>query len=727
MPSSRRPFLNIHAHLQQAPSYDQPKTCYPLIHPPSMMDNHFDQIDWINFAEYPELAATTSQAENAEQQAPSDWNASKYVDIQEPSNCELPQDLFDDLLNTANLTEIENEEPPKQEALPFDLDAFDWDAFFTEEALALPSGNFSPSSFPFNLEQPKHEPQAPQDLKVDTSCAVQEPVAETIPIAYDSNDFIDWNDLSIYPTNGHPEDIWKDTAHTPEDSYQPSYEYPEPPEPNAPFPLENLYSPANLRLGALQNPQPPVQHGVSQQREVPIELIQQPKAESYVFPPLELDDIVSPIIPDAPKPPKRTSRRLAAPQPRPQQFDASFRVGPQISYDRQSKKKMDPSCDPSHFYTAKLPQLQPWGPILPDGCPLYTYLPQGQLNPAREYTRSQIRHYVQNCPRPVVAWVQQAPAQCNHRHTPAERKCRYANCPDHNRSILPGWLRVAFDESPGMTSNGDKDPFKVAMVMHLWCFEQCFDAVELYKEGKLLPENRQFLRETKNPMAITKNSDAMIISEAFEPWIAQYSRQWSLSGPLQKPREYKDSLSFALVSYHVNNQIQSRQTTRLNRNSAKSKDNWNTIDVHKGDLALYAARSRRRVEDVTAKNNASRRHRKVTQRRHRQREAAQGSNFEVYEYHPSPKPLENQSSVEATCYEPTPPPPMPGSAPAPAPAATFNNGGLTFPGVAPAAAPRRSSARLSNKINAFNSTESNSSYGQPTPESTGCDTDSLFG
>lgn len=696
------------------------------------MDNHFEPIDWINFAEYPELEATTSQAENAEQRATSDWNASKYVDIQEPTNSELPQDLFDDLLNSANLPEIENQEPPKQEPLPFDLDTFDWDAFFAEEALALPSANFSPTSFPINLEQAYIEPEAPQNLKVDTSCAVQEPVADTIPIPYDTNDFIDWSDLTIYPTNGKPEDIWAETTQIPEHSaYQPSYNYPEPPVPNAPFALENLYSPANLCRQAQQTAQTTLQHEIIQQRQVLNELIQQPKAESYVFPPLEADDPVIHDIPDTPEPPKRTTMRLAAPQLAPRQFDASFHVGHQISYDRQSKKKMDPNCDPSHFYTAKLPQLQPWGPILPDGCPLYTYLPQGQLNPSREYTRSQIRHYVQNCPRPVVAWVQQAPAQCNHRHTPAERKCRYANCPDHNRSILPGWLRVAFDESPGMTSNGDKDPFKLAMVMHLWCFEQCFDAVELYKEGKLLPENRKFLRETKNPMALTKNSDAMIITEAFEPWIAQHSRQWSLSGPLEKPREYKDSLSFALVSYHVNNQIQSRQTTRLNRNSAKSKDNWNTIDVHKGDLALYAARSRRRVEDVQAKNKASRRHRKMTQRRHRQRESAKDSNFEVYEYSPSPKPLVNQCAAEATYCEPTPPQ-MPPPVQAPVPAATFNNGGLVFPGVAPAAAPRRSSARIAkSKSNSSRSassfTGSSSGHGQTTPGSTGSDADSLFG
>ncbi len=281
-----------------------------------------------------------------------------------------------------------------------------------------------------------------------------------------------------------------------------------------------------------------------------------------------------------------SAKRVCLPPP-----STAIYYGPQVSSDRKSKRMKDASTDPENIYTRQQQQLDPWGPTAADGFPLFSYQSAGNLSALREYKAHEIQHYIANCPRTLKLWLQQAPSQSNHRLLDIDRKCRYARCPVKNRKIHPGWLRVAFDEFAQDTTSGERDPYKVAMVMHLWCFEQCCDPLEVYMSGMLLPENRSFPREVKNTMALTKNYDAMIISEAFEPWQQTQEAAWESQGYKQFPRPHADSLSYTMVKYHLDHQIASRQATRETRNSVRSQDQWNTMDVHMGDLAEYARRA----------------------------------------------------------------------------------------------------------------------------------------
>ncbi|OSZ99988.1 hypothetical protein A9Z42_0024720 [Trichoderma parareesei] len=253
-----------------------------------------------------------------------------------------------------------------------------------------------------------------------------------------------------------------------------------------------------------------------------------------------------------------------------------------VSLNRAAKRRGDPSCDPSRRYTANLVNVSPWGSLTWNGNHLFSYTPKGQWLRDRCFNKKQLQEYFDNCPKETVFWVQQAPTQCNHRLDPEDRTCRWANCPVANRTIAAGWLRVAFDEFPHLTSNGLRDPLKCAGSMHLWCFEQAFDPLKFHLSGRLRAEDREFPLEDKSVVTLEKLTDAGIIREAYQPWFMQRMRR-----PNQPPREYRDSLSYRLTKYHVDNQTAARQKARSKRNTAKSADERRTIDVHLGNLKLF--------------------------------------------------------------------------------------------------------------------------------------------
>lgn len=260
-----------------------------------------------------------------------------------------------------------------------------------------------------------------------------------------------------------------------------------------------------------------------------------------------------------------------------------------------TKRKRLHNPDATLTYTDLAPFMA-WGPLETDGSHMFSYDNDGPLSSDLTFDGTEIRLFLNTCPRGPVVWVQQAPAQCNNRLLPGESKCRYIHCPDPKRTILAGWLRAAFDENPELTSSGFKDPFKVSMAMHLWCFEQCVDPMEAYMQGRLAADERQFPCELKNPMAINKDTDTHIVRECFEPWFGSRFNEWQQRGA--RPRHlapYESSLSHALVCYHLDNQIRSRQRTRNSRNSSKQETNHITIDVHKGDLALFLERRQSRL------------------------------------------------------------------------------------------------------------------------------------
>lgn len=266
-----------------------------------------------------------------------------------------------------------------------------------------------------------------------------------------------------------------------------------------------------------------------------------------------------------------------------------------ISVNAATKRKRLHNPDPNNKY-AELAPLSQWGPLETDGTCMFSYDEDGPLGADLTFDGNEVRLFLNTCPRNPMIWVQQAPAQCNSRLLPGESKCRYVHCPDPKRTILAGWLRVAFDENPELTSSGFKDPFKVSMAMHLWCFEQCMDPMEAYMQGRLAADERQFPCELKNPMAINKDTDTHIVRECFEPWFRSRFHEWQQRGA--RPRHmapYESSLSHSLVCYHLDNQIKSRQRTRNSRNSSKEETNHITIDVHKGDLALFLERRQGRL------------------------------------------------------------------------------------------------------------------------------------
>ncbi|KAL7911280.1 hypothetical protein GGI35DRAFT_492615 [Trichoderma velutinum] len=253
-----------------------------------------------------------------------------------------------------------------------------------------------------------------------------------------------------------------------------------------------------------------------------------------------------------------------------------------VNFDRAAKRRGDPSCDPSLCYVSNPNKITPWGSLAWNGQHLFSYTPKGQWLRDRCFTKQQFREYADNCGKDTVFWVQQAPTQCNHRLDPEDRICRWANCPVANRTITAGWLRVAFDEFPHLTSSGARDPLKCAGSVHLWCFEQIFNPTEFHLSGRLRPEDRQFPFEDKSVVTLEKLTDAGIIREAYQPWFEQ--RMFSL---YQQPREYRDSLSYRLTKYHIENQTAARQRARSKRNDTKSEGERRTIDVHLGDLKMF--------------------------------------------------------------------------------------------------------------------------------------------
>ncbi|EWG44426.1 hypothetical protein FVEG_05488 [Fusarium verticillioides 7600] len=232
----------------------------------------------------------------------------------------------------------------------------------------------------------------------------------------------------------------------------------------------------------------------------------------------------------------------------------------------------------------------------------FLYLPTGQLEKKILFSAEDLKDYVYNCPRNPRLWIQQNPAQCTERTIDADTMCRYENCPDSNNTIRPGWVRVAFDEFHQLTSCGQKDPFKMAGVMHLWCFEQCIDPVEVMANGKMMPDDRDdehLIKEKSNKMAITRDSDTTIVKHTIRPWFKKHAGQ-----PLQAPyANYAESLSYALVKHHLDHQVGARARSRGGRNKDRPESELKTIDVHMGRLDFWAARDTASRKKRSAKHS----------------------------------------------------------------------------------------------------------------------------
>lgn len=249
----------------------------------------------------------------------------------------------------------------------------------------------------------------------------------------------------------------------------------------------------------------------------------------------------------------------------------------------------------------KVYPYRPWGQVAPwvtKGGFRLEYLPAGQLEDHILFEAEDLRDYLNDCPRPLTAWLQNSPSKCKGRQEDADMKCRYANCPTKYGTILHGWHRVAFDEFPEHTSDGSRDPFKMAGVMHLWCFEQCIDPQECFEKGQLMPDDRDLPHEATNRAAINRDDYKGVV-----PTIKRWCKKRKEVGVTPVPYPlHEDTLSWTLCNYHIQHQTNARESCRKKRNALRPDDERKTIEIIMGDLAKYVAR------DKLSKARTKRRH-----------------------------------------------------------------------------------------------------------------------
>ncbi|KFH49009.1 hypothetical protein ACRE_000260 [Hapsidospora chrysogenum ATCC 11550] len=304
-----------------------------------------------------------------------------------------------------------------------------------------------------------------------------------------------------------------------------------------------------------------------------------PNQQQLLFQPLPGGHLVAPSTSSVSTSPiDRTRRRPRSPK------NPGSHVPQRISHRRKDKRAKRQEANPEKVYKDKPDGPAAWGP--PDQ--RFVYRDDFRLNVSGLSAR-QLNYFIHNNPREIKLWVQNHPAQCKSRLPDDGLQCLWNLCPGGESKIMHGWLQVSLDEFPDQTSDGTLDPFKdVAGVMHLYCFEQCFDVAALYQEGMLQPETRSFPKEQRNPMNLVREStDEAIIEEAWHPWFAQH-RVGEGRPHLTQPRRYEDSLSHALISYHLGHQIKARAVARDRRNFMKDPSERCTIDIHKGDLKKFA-------------------------------------------------------------------------------------------------------------------------------------------
>ncbi|KFA63115.1 hypothetical protein S40285_04788 [Stachybotrys chlorohalonatus IBT 40285] len=217
----------------------------------------------------------------------------------------------------------------------------------------------------------------------------------------------------------------------------------------------------------------------------------------------------------------------------------------------------------------------------------YQYTIQGQLENAIKLDKEDLEKYLRHCPRKPKIWLQRPPSQPKGREDRLDKICRWVNCPVPSKLISMPFFRVAFDEFHMETSTGHRNPYKYAMCMHLWCFEQMLDVVPLHNQRTLYADTRDPPPlERVHPMSIDNEHG---FEDIYLPWFRDHQRQQG-DPPPQIPRPHVESLGYALTNHHITHQPKARQETRNKRNMNKSEDTRKTLDRHRGDLAMYCGK-----------------------------------------------------------------------------------------------------------------------------------------
>ncbi|KAF6838794.1 hypothetical protein CPLU01_02327 [Colletotrichum plurivorum] len=252
----------------------------------------------------------------------------------------------------------------------------------------------------------------------------------------------------------------------------------------------------------------------------------------------------------------------------------------------------------------------PWGGPDPSR-PLFAYTPAGEWRPGQRLSRDDILHYLTERKRlslPLTLWIQNLPHGCVRRvPDPRTLKCRWSGCPAQNGTILKGFWRVCFDERPS-TSGREHNPFHNAGYLHLWCLDRCFDLHEIAEAFDLRPDTRRFEKEERNPMAMTRDHDELVLEferwrdaqrAAYADWRALCQQNESLGLPTPNrvvPKEQK--LWHILTTKHLQLETVVRQAMRDNRQGI-------SIDQHRGDLGWYCKKVNERKRLAKARKDGS--------------------------------------------------------------------------------------------------------------------------
>ncbi|KAK0389006.1 hypothetical protein NLU13_2583 [Sarocladium strictum] len=196
------------------------------------------------------------------------------------------------------------------------------------------------------------------------------------------------------------------------------------------------------------------------------------------------------------------------------------------------------------------PRPAAWGPSYCQN-PVFRYSSRGQWSEGTYFSTQALQFYMARCPRNLTVWLQSNP-RIGQRQDEWDRMCRWKDCPDKGNPIRPGFFRCTFDEYSHLTTEDEKDPFFVAGSMHLYCFEQVFDAAKLLRRKRLVPDQRVFkLEAKKNPMKLNRPPNTLIVEGAIMPWVASQPDTHHVPASQWTPRRHEESLGYAMTNYYV--------------------------------------------------------------------------------------------------------------------------------------------------------------------------------
>jgi hypothetical protein len=249
--------------------------------------------------------------------------------------------------------------------------------------------------------------------------------------------------------------------------------------------------------------------------------------------------------------------------------------------------------DPALITYPDLPRPAAWGPHK-SAKPVFKYSTRGQWDVGTCYSTKALRFYNARCTRNLTIWLQTTP-RCHDRQDSWDRMCRWAGCPDKGNPIRPGFFRCTFDEYSHLTTTGKKNPFHTAGCLHLYCFEQVFDAAKLHRRGRFLLDQREFAAEgNKNGLAVNRPPDRMIAAAAFKPWLEKQPASDLIPADCWVPLPHEQSLGHALTVFRA--RVRPHRPSDPPEKSIESEHGQvMPMAEHKGDLqklvdALKAAK-----------------------------------------------------------------------------------------------------------------------------------------